>query len=444
MDEIFLILFLILLNGIFSAAEIGVVTLRRSRLRQLIEEKKSGAEIVEKFKENPDRFLATIQVGITFIGSLASAIAGAFAIKNIKPLIESIPIKLISASAEALAVTFIVIIVTYISVVMGELVPKSIALSNPEWISLRTARFVDSFSKITSVLVKILTTTTNLLLRPFGLKAFSERGFISQEELKLLIEEGEEKGIFEPQERQLIHSAFSFSDIMVKEIMVPAPEMVTLSVYMSIQEIKEIILEEQFSRYPVIGRDLNDVRGILVAKDFYNQLFHNPDPRIEEVKKLLKAPMFVPETMRINILLKEMQKKRTHMAIVVDEYGSVTGLVTMEDILEELVGEIRDEDEFETPVVVLPDGSMIIDAGISIRDLREDYGIEIEDSEEYETLGGFILTKLQRIPTVGDEVREDGKIFSVVEMVGHRILKIKYETEFSAQNSHSSDNKSVK
>ncbi|GAB6182557.1 hemolysin family protein [Thermodesulfovibrio hydrogeniphilus] len=443
MNEIFLILFLILLNGIFSAAEIGVVTLRRSRLRQLIEEKKPGAEIIEKFKENPDRFLATIQVGITFIGSLASAVAGAFAIKNIKPLIESIPVKFISASAEALAVTFIVIIVTYISVVMGELVPKSIALSNPEWISLRTARFIDSFSKITSVLVKILTTTTNLLLRPFGLKAFSERGFISQEELKLLIEEGEEKGIFEPQERQLIHSAFSFSDIMVKEVMVPAPEMVTISVYMSIQEIKEIIMEEQFSRYPVIGRDLNDVRGILVAKDFYNLLFHNPEPRIEEVKKLLKPPMFVPETMRINILLNEMQKKRTHMAIVVDEYGSVTGLVTMEDILEELVGEIRDEDEFETPAVTLPDGSMIIDAGISIRDLREDYGIELEDSEEYETLGGFILTKLQRIPAVGDEVRENGKVFKVIEMVGHRILKIKYEPAL-AQNSHSSDSESVK
>ncbi|MCX8034353.1 MAG: hemolysin family protein [Thermodesulfovibrio sp.] len=426
MNEIFLIFFLIFLNGVFSAAEIGVVTLRRSRLRQLIEENNPNALIIEKFKENPDRFLATIQVGITLIGSLASAIAGAYAVTNIKPILEAVPIKFISVSAEALSITLIVIVVTYISVVLGELVPKSIALSNPEWVSLKTSRFIDFFSKITSILVRILTTTTNWLLKPFGLRAFSERGFISQEELKLLVEEGEEKGIFEPEERQLIHSAFGFSDIMVKEIMIPAPQMITISVYMSIEEIKQIIMEEQFSRYPVIGKDLNDIRGILFAKDFYNLLIKNPDYKIE-IKRIIKPPMFVPETMKINILLNEMQKKRVHMAIVVDEYGVVTGLVTLEDILEELVGEIRDEYDVEMPVVTISDGSMIIDAGISIRDLKEDYGIEIEESEEYETLGGFILTSLQRIPVVGDTVVIDDKIFRVIEMVGHRILKIKYE-----------------
>ncbi|MCS7164005.1 MAG: hemolysin family protein [Thermodesulfovibrio sp.] len=433
MNEVFIILFLIFLNGVFSAAEIGVVTLRRTRLRKLIEEKNPNALIIEKFKENPDKFLATIQVGITLISSLASAVAGAYAITNIKPILESIPIKFISVSAEALSITIVVIIVTYISVVIGELIPKSIALYNPEWVSLKTSKFIDFFSKITYILVKILTTTTNFLLKPFGLRAFSERGFISQEELKLIIEEGEEKGIFEPEERQLIHSAFAFSDIMVKEIMVPAPEMITVSVYMTVEEIKQIILEEQFSRYPAIGKDLNDIRGILFAKDFYNLLIKNPEGRID-IKKILKPPMFVPETMKINILLNEMQKKRVHMAIVVDEYGVVTGLVTLEDILEELVGEIRDEYDIEMPVITLSDGSMIIDAGISIRDLREDYGIEIKESEEYETLGGFILTSLQRIPVVGDTVITNGKIFRVIEMVGQRISKIKYETKDTNKN----------
>ncbi|MDW7997980.1 MAG: CNNM domain-containing protein, partial [Thermodesulfovibrio sp.] len=223
MNDVFLIFFLILLNGIFSAAEIGVVTLRKSRLRQLIEENNPNAFIVEKFKENPDKFLATIQVGITLIGSLASAIAGAYAVTNIKPFFESIPVKFISVSAEAISISMVVIIVTYFSVVVGELIPKSIALSNPEFVSLKTSKFIDFFSKITSVLVKTLTVSTNWFLKPFGLRAFSQRGFISQEELKLLIKEGEEKGIFEPEERQLIHSAFGFSDIMVKEIMVPAP-----------------------------------------------------------------------------------------------------------------------------------------------------------------------------------------------------------------------------
>lgn len=441
MNEIFLIFFLIFVNALFAASEIGVITLRRTRLKQLIEEKKQNAEIVNKFKENPDQFLATIQVGITLVGSCASAVAGAYAIKNIKPFIESLPFSFLRASAEALAITFVVILVTYLSVVFGELIPKSIALSHPEWISLRTAKFIDRFSKITSILVKILTLSTNFILKPFGLKAFSERGFISQEELKLLIEEGEQKGLFEPEERQLIHSAFNFSEITVEEIMIPAPRMVTVSIYMSIDEIKEIIMDEKYSRYPVIGKDLNDVRGILHAKDFYNALIKSQQSKID-IKKLLKPPMFVPETMKINILLREMQKRRVHMALVVDEYGVVTGLVTLEDIIEELVGEIRDEYDTETPVINLPDGSMIIDATISIRDLKEDYGIQIEESEEYETLGGFILTVLQRIPNVGDTVNINGKVFKVIEMVGQRISKIKYEA--LTQNSHSSNHESVK
>jgi putative hemolysin len=208
--------------------------------------------------------------------------------------------------------------------------------------------------------------------------------------------------------------------------MTAAPQMVTVSIYMSIEEIKEIIIDEQFSRYPVIGKDLNDIRGILYAKDFYKLIYKQPNGKFD-IKKILKPPMFVPETMKINILLNEMQKKRVHMAIVVDEYGVVTGLVTLEDILEELVGEIRDEYDIEMPVITLPDGSMIIDATISIRDLKEDYGIEIEESEEYETLGGFILTSLQRIPKVGDTVKIDDKLFRVIEMVGQRISKIKYE-----------------
>ena len=426
MNEIFLIFFLIILNGVFAASEISVVTLRKSRLKQLIEEGKPGALIVNKFKENPDRFLATIQVGINVIGSLASAIAGAYAVKNIKPLIESVPIDFLKVSAEPISITVVVILITYFSVVFGELIPKSIGLYNPDWVSLKTAKFIDNFSKITSFLVKILTVSTNFILKPFGLRAFSQRGFISQEELKLLIEEGEEKGIFEPEERQLIQSAFSFAEITVKEIMIPAPQMVTVSIYMSVDEIKEIILDEKFSRYPVTGKDLNDIRGIMHAKDFYNALIKNPD-RVD-IKRLLKPPMFVPETMKINILLKEMQKKRVHMAVVVDEYGVVTGVVTLEDILEELVGEIRDEYDIEMPVITMPDGSMIIDASISVRDLKEDYGIDIAESEEYETLGGFILTALQRIPKVGDTVTIDGKIFKVIEMVGQRISKIKYES----------------
>ncbi len=279
---------------------------------------------------------------------------------------------------------------------------------------------IDKFSKLTKFFVKILTISTNILLKPFGKKAFSERGYISEEEIKMLIEEGREKGIFEAEEKELIHSVFEFTDIFVKEVMVPAPQMVTIGINMTVDEVKNIISEEQYSRYPVIGKDLNDIRGILYAKDFFNSLVTTGTVNI---RRIIKSPIFVPETLKIGTLLREMQKKRIHMAIVIDEYGSVSGLVTLEDLIEEIVGEIRDEYDTESPVIKLGDGTMIIDASISIRDLYEDYGIEIPESPEYETLGGFIVTHLQRIPDEGEEIEIDDKKLIIIGMIGRRNIE---------------------
>ncbi|HEX8948905.1 MAG TPA: hemolysin family protein, partial [Dissulfurispiraceae bacterium] len=239
-----------------------------------------------------------------------------------------------------------------------------------------------------------------------------------------LIEEGGEQGVFEPEEKELIHSVFEFTDTSVKEVMIPAPQMVTIGLSMPAGEVKKIISEEKFSRYPVIGKDINDIRGILYAKDFYNILSRAASV---DVHKIIKPPIYIPETMKISILLREMQRKRVHMAIVIDEYGAVSGLVTLEDLLEEIVGEIRDEYDTESPVIPLNDGSMIIDAAISVRDLNEDYDIPIPESPEYETLGGFIVTQLQRIPKTGDTVDFDHQRMRVVEMVAQRIAKVKLE-----------------
>ncbi len=421
--EIFLISIFILINGFFAASEIAVVTTRRTRIKQLLDEGKKNAWVLNKLRESPDRFLATIQIGVTLSGALASAIGGAAAVKIIKPLLKNVPIPFISASSEAISIGIVVVIITYFSLVFGELIPKSLALANPETIGLVTAPIVDRFSKLAAVFVRILTAGTNILLKPFGKRAFSERGYISEEEIKMLIEEGRERGIFEPEEKELIHSVFEFTDTFVKEVMIPAPQMVTIGINMSVDEVKSIISEEKFSRYPVIGKDINDIRGILYAKDFYNILSKAGG----NIHKIIKPPMFVPETMKISILLREMQKKRVHMAIVIDEYGSVSGLATLEDLLEEIVGEIRDEYDTERPVIQLIDGSMIIDASISVRDLREDYNIEIPESPEYETLGGFIVTHLQRIPQTGDNIEIEDKILRVVEMVGQKIAKVKME-----------------
>ncbi len=422
--EIVLIAIFILINGFFAASEIAVVTIRRSRIKQLVEEGKRNADTLNKLRESPDRFLATIQIGVTLSGALASAIGGAAAVEVIKPVLKAVPIPFVSASGEAIAIGFVVVIITYFSLIFGELIPKSIALSNPEGIGLFTAPAVRRFSKLATAFVSILTASTNMLLKPFGKKAFTERGYITEEEVKMLIEEGGETGVFEPEEKELIHSVFEFTDTFVKEVMKSVPQMVVIGITMSADEVKSIISEEKFSRYPVVGKDINDIRGVLYAKDFYNILSKTGSV---DTHKIIKPPMFIPETMKISILLKEMQKKRIHMAIVIDEYGAVSGLVTLEDLLEEIVGEIRDEYDTESPVIRLSDGSMIIDASISVSDLHEDYGIEIPESPEYETLGGFIVTYLQRIPKSGDVVEMDSSRLRVLEMVGQRIAKVKME-----------------
>ncbi len=422
--SIFLIIIFILINGFFAAAEIAVVTLRKSRIKKLIDDGKKNAVVLHRLREEPEKFLATIQIGVTLAVTLASAIGGVIAAETLKPILSGIQVPFISASSEVIAIAVVASVITYFSIIFGELIPKSVALSHPETVGLLSAPIIEKFSKLANLFVQILTFTTNILLKPFGKKAFRKKSYISEDEIKLLLEEGREKGIFEDEEKQLIHSVFDFADIFVKEVMVPSPQMVTIGINMPVDEVKNIILEEQFTRYPVIGKDLNDIRGTINTKDFFNMLLKTENVVI---RKITKPPLFVPETMKISFLLRDMQKKRVHMAIVIDEYGAVSGLVTLEDLIEEITGEIRDEFDTESPVIHLKDGSMIIDASINIRDLYDDYNIAIPESPEYETLGGFIVTSLQRIPEPGDEMLIDSQRIRIIEMVGKRISKVKLD-----------------
>ncbi|MDP2157557.1 MAG: hemolysin family protein [Nitrospirota bacterium] len=422
-DILFIFIFL-LLNGFFAASEIAVVTSRKSYIRKLAEKGSRRAEKLLKLQAEPDRFLATVQIGVTVAGALASAIGGAASVTTIEPLITSVPIPFISKAAGAISIGIVVIIISYLSLILGELVPKSIALRNPEKVGLFVAGPISFISKIASLFVTILTKSTNIFLKPFGGKAFSERSFISEEEIKLLIEEGRDRGIFETTEHELIHSVFNFTDISVKGVMVPAANMVAFNIHQSPEKIIKIISSENFSRYPVYEKDISDIKGVLFNKDIFNEMAQGKEISIA---KILHPALFVPEPMKISALMKEMQKKRQHMAIVVDEYGAVTGLVTIEDLIEEIVGEIQDEYDTETPVLSLKDGAKLIDASLAIRDLNEDHGFDFPESNEYDTISGFLISHLQRIPTVGDSYQSETTKFTIVNMKGRRILKIKAE-----------------
>ena len=422
--EIFFIFVFLVLNGFFAASEIAVVTSRRSFVRNLAEKGSRRANKLLHLQSEPDRFFATVQIGVTVMGALASAIGGAASAKTLEPIIARIPVHFISSGAAAISIGIVVIVISYFSLIIGELVPKSIALRNPEKVGLFIAGPLSFVSRITSVFVNILTASSNVFLRPFGARAFSERSFISEEEIKLLIEEGTDRGIFEATEHELIHSVFRFADISVKGVMVPITAMVAFSIRESVETVIKTISEENFSRYPVYDKDKSDIKGILYNKDVFNELAFK---REIVISRLLHSALFVPETMKISSLMREMQKKRQHMAIVVDEYGAVTGLVTIEDLIEEIVGEIRDEYDTESPVQMLKDGAMLIDASLAVRDLNEDYHFDIPESNEYDTVGGFMLSNLQRIPLVGDSYDTDTNKFTIVGMKGRRILKVKAE-----------------
>ena len=423
-NEILFIALLIFINGYLSGTEIAVVTARKSRIKEMVAQGNKRAKVFLKLKEEPDRFLATIQIGITGVGVLASAVGGAAAVKVVKPILQTVPLTIISLGAEPIAIGIVVVTITYFTVIFGELVPKSIALMHPVTVGLWTARTIDAFSRINSIFVKVLTVSTAVFLKPFGGKPYTERTYVTEEEVKMLIKEGGKHGVFEPTEEKILQSVFEFTDMSVKEVMVPDTRMVAIPIDMPIPQAVSLIEEEQFSRYPVYSKEINDIRGILYAKDFLTTLAKAGQV---DLRKMIKPPFFIPETMKISLLLREMQKKRIHMALVVDEHGGVAGLVTIEDLIEEIVGEIRDEYDIESPVIHLSDGTMLIDASINLRDLKEDYHVELPESPEYETLGGFLMTMLQKIPQKGDVVVVERRKISIVEMLGKRISKAKLE-----------------
>ena len=421
-----IIFLLILANGFFAAAEIAVIATRRTRIEQGRGRGARSAAALGRLKDEPDRFLATVQIGITFVGTLASAIGGAGAIQLLKPLLQSLPIPYAQVWGNYAAILVVVLPIAYLTLVLGELVPKSLALRYSERIAFFVALPIDAISRSTSFLVQILTRSSNAVLRIFGGKETGTASFISEEEVKSLIREGTAKGIFDETEKELIHSVFDFVDTPVRAVMIPRTEIHAIDVGTEPDDILRNFVESGFSRLPVYENDLDQVLGIIYNKDILRAMQANEPIHL---RNMIHPPFFVPSSLPISQLLKDLQRRRMALALVVNEYGEVEGLVSLEDVIEEIVGEIRDEYDAEErgPVERLPDGSLVVSGSALLRDLQSDYDLPFEESVDYHTLAGFVLAKLKRIPRGGEKIETDGHRLTIADVEGRRIIKIRVE-----------------
>ena len=421
--ELGLIVVLILLNGIFSATEIALVTIRRSRLQQLADEGNGGAIRVQRLKENPGRFLAVIQVGITFLGFLASAFAAVSLVDGMQEALDDLGLPVGVASTLALVV--VTGVLTLFTIVFGELVPKQIGLAHSERVAFTFSRLIEVLGRLFAPLVAFLTIVTRSISRLFRADVTADER-ISSEELRLIIEQGGEQGVLEAEEEQMIHAVIELGEQRVHEVMVPRTDMVTLSGTVTFEEAIETIVAEGHSRIPVYEESIDEIVGILYAKDLLPFVVR-PNGDRPELRTLLRTPVFVPESMTVDDLLHELQRRKVHLAIVLDEYGGTAGLVTIEDLIEEIVGEIQDEYDVEEPMIVrLSDDEVRVDGRAAVDDLQDlfDTTFGLEDEDEYDTVGGLIYHRIGGIPKPGDEVRVDGLLLTVESTDGRRVGKV--------------------
>ncbi|MDW8001324.1 MAG: hemolysin family protein [Deltaproteobacteria bacterium] len=417
--EILLILVLIVLNGIFSAGEISTISVQKSKLKSMVKEKKDkAAEMVLNTRENPEKFLSSVQIGITLFGTLASSLSGIIAVERLKPFLKPY----FGAFSESVSLAIAVIFMTYLFLVFGELVPKSIALSYRERVAKKTVPFILFTSKLFFFFVALLSLSTKAVLKLFHIKNTDDS--ISEGEIKLMIEESRRKGVIDKTEEEIFHGVFKFAKKSVKEIMVPKPRVYSVDLKSSPDEILNYIVENEFSRYPVYQDDKDNIVGVVYYKDIMREVQKTGTFHLE---KIMKKPYFVPDTMEISKLFKEMQRRHIHMAIVVNEYGINVGIVSLEDIMEEIFGEIMDETDVEEDIERLKNGSYMVDGSTAIEDINEALKLDLPESPDYETLGGFILKSLGEIPK-GGEVLLHGKFkLTVLGTDGRRILKVKIE-----------------
>ena len=407
---------LILLNGFFVAGEYGLVTTRQTRIRELEARGNRRARTVLNILSDPPRFIAAMQLGVTGTSLGIGALGEQALAKVFDPILASF-----------LAFTLAFLIITFLHVVIGELVPKGIALQHSETVALAVSAPVRGFFLLLKPLIWVLQRSTELILRVFGLEPpGGDMEVYSEAELKMLLSRSREEGEIEQQEQEMLYKVFDFADKEVSAVMVPRPEVVALSVELPPEEALAAMIESPYTRYPVYRESLDHVIGILHVRDLFSAIVDRGISGVE-IESMVRAAHIVPETKDLAALLAEFRRDNQHMAIVVDEYGDLEGIVTLEDLLEEIVGEI--EDEFDLPdesIEQLPDGRMRIDGTFPIDDFNEQFkrALPIED---YHTVGGFVFGLLGRAPERGDEVEHDGTRFKVLDVEGSRIERLEVE-----------------
>ena len=420
-SSILLILGLLLINAFFAAAEMAIVSVNKNKINSLAEEGNKKALALKKLTSEPTKFLSTIQVGVTLSGLFASASATTGISAQLDNLLKNIGVPY---SAQ-ISVVIVTIILSYFTLVFGELFPKRMALQKSEAISMFAVKPLIFISKITSPFVKLLSGSTNTLVKLSGIKTDNLEEEVSKEEIKSLIEVGQEQGVINETEKEMIQGIFDFDDTLAKEVMTPRTDVFMINIETPIDKIKKQIMEENFSRIPVYEEDSDNIIGILYIKDFYAEAL---DKGIENIniREMLRKPYFVPETKNIDDLFKELQSTKNHMAILIDEYGGFSGIVTIEDLIEEVMGNIFDEyDESEPDIKKLDSNTYLVNGLLPIGELNEHLHLSLE-SENTDTIGGFIINLMGAIPTSNDcpAIKYENLTFKIEEVNEKRIEKL--------------------
>jgi putative hemolysin len=418
--EILIVLLLVAANGIFSMSEMAVVSARKTRLQQMAEEGNKGAKAAIELADSPNRFFSTVQVGITLIGIIAGAYGGATLSEKLSAVLNQVPLLL--PYSGTLSFGLVVGAITFLSLVFGELIPKRLALSNPERVASALAPSMAALARAASPIVHFLSVATEYGLKVLGVKPTDEPA-VTEKEIRLLIDQGTQAGTIEETEQDLLERVFRFGDRQVSSLMTPRPDILWIDLDAPEESLRQEFANSYYSRLPVCRGEIDKVLGIVQVKDLLAQLLRG---KILNPEVCLRKPLFVPETAPARQVLEKFRESGMDLALVVDEFGSIQGLVTLNDMLEALVGELpTDDEQADGQIMQREDGSWLVDGSMSLEELEH----RIEplprfQRANYRTLGGFIMAQLGHIPVVAENVHWQGFCFEVMDMDGNRVDKV--------------------